>query len=773
MTPSRQGARIRVRGLVQGVGYRPFVHRIATRLGLTGDVLNDGEGVLIRVIGDPQAIEHLLSALLRDAPALARVVAVERSELMEPIIADGFRILASADGGHRTAGVVPDAALCDDCRTEIDNPMERRFRYAFASCTQCGPRFSIVEAIPYDRPNTTMRGFPMCAACRAEYEDPADRRFHAQPIACSDCGPSLRVSDPAGRPIAVRDALTAAANALRAGGIVGLKGLGGFHLACDATNEAAVATLRRRKQRPTKPFALMASDLASIQAYLTMSAAEAALLRSSAAPIVLLDVTGPNNLAPSVAPGQATLGWMLPTTPLHHLLAQEAVGPLVMTSGNRSGEPQAIDNEEAVQRLGAFVDLFLTHDRPIARRLDDSVARVVRGEVRLLRRARGYAPAPLPFGFPGAPAVLAVGGDLKAAVCLSRGNEALLSHHLGDLEDALTYDEFEAAIETNAELFAHCPEVVACDLHPGYHATAWARNTAAERGLKLIEVQHHHGHIAAVMAEHQWNGGPVVGVALDGLGFGPDGTVWGGEILLCDYGRFERLGHLRAVPMPGGTLAALEPWRNLVAHLDAAFGAADADAWLARLPMGSAIRQKPLCVVRHAVARGLNAPLSSSCGRLFDAVAAAVGVAPDRLSFEGEAAMALEALAMGAGAVEPYPFGVCAGEIDARLMWELLLNDLVSDVPASLVAARFHSGVADVFCRLAIEFAGQSGASAVALGGGCFQNRLLLEACEDRLKPSGLTVLVPAAVPANDGGLALGQAAVAAATALVSSRPSR
>ena len=621
-----------------------------------------------------------------------------------------------------------------------------------------------------------MRGFPMCAACRAEYQDPADRRFHAQPIACPACGPRLRLSDPAGRAVAADDPIAAAAAVLRAGGIVGLKGLGGYHLACDAANEAAVATLRQRKRRPTKPFALMAPDLACIAQHGALDTTEAALLQSAAAPIVLLRRAGvPSaaaSLAPSLAPGQARRGWMLPTTPLHHLLLRAFGGPLVMTSGNRSGEPQAIDDAEATETLGPFVDLFVMHDRPIARRLDDSVACVTRGETRLLRRARGYAPAPmkLPPGFADAPPVLAVGGDLKAAICLTRDGEALLSHHLGDLEDALTYQAFEQAIDDCTMLFAHRPVRLACDLHPAYHATAWAQQMAARRGLPLTHVQHHHAHVAAVMAEHQWprDGDTVLGIVLDGSGFGTDGTVWGGEILLCRYATFTRLAHLRPVALPGGARAVVEPWRNLLAQLDAAFGPRDTDAWLARLPCGAAIAGKPLDLLRQAMAHGVNAPRASSCGRLFDAVAAATGVAPDRLSFEAEAAMALETLAAAAGSQPPYPFAVSADaprEIDPAPMWACLLDDLIREVPPAIVAARFHAGIADVFCRLAAELAASCGAHTVALGGGCFQNQILAANCEDALRAAGLAVLVPAAVPANDGGLALGQAVVAAASA--------
>jgi hydrogenase maturation protein HypF len=657
---------IRVRGLVQGVGFRPFVHALAQRLKLSGTVHNDAEGVLIHVAGEQAAIEALVAALAAEAPALAHVATIERVPWIAPDGLASFSIAPSPDsGGRTTAGVVPDARICVDCAAEIDTVAERRYRYAFASCTCCGPRFSILDVIPYDRANTTMRDFPLCAACRNEYEQPADRRFHAQPIACPACGPQLWLEDAAGHAVVADDPLSAAVTALRQGQIVALKGLGGFHLACDAANAAAVDALRTRKRRPAKPFALMAGDLDGIRRHCTVDAREAALLVSPAAPIVLLAREQQAGLAPSIAPNQALLGWMLPTTPLHHLLLNEFGGTLVMTSGNVSGEPQVTSNEAARTKLGAFADLFLMHDRGIARRLDDSVARVVAGETRLLRHARGYAPAPraMPPGFAGAPPVLALGGEMKAAICLVRGNEALLSHHLGDLEEALTYREFVRAIDDYTKLFDHRPALLACDMHPAYRSTAWAEDTASARALPLQRLQHHHAHIAAAMAERGWprNGGRVVGIALDGVGYGPDGTVWGGEILLCDYMGFERMARLRPVPLPGGARAVTEPWRNLLAQLDAAFGADGTAACLPLLPGGAILAAQPLTLLRQAMAQGLNAPLSSSSGRLFDAVAAALGLAPARLSFEGEAAMTLEALASTSGDGTCYPFDVDIG----------------------------------------------------------------------------------------------------------------
>ncbi|HEY0328483.1 MAG TPA: carbamoyltransferase HypF [Rhodopseudomonas sp.] len=775
--PLAAGECIRVRGLVQGVGFRPFVHALAQRLQLAGSVHNDSEGVLIHAAGEAAALEALVAAIRDQPPTLAHVVAIERAPWSAPPGLTTFAITpspASAHGRH-TAGVVPDARICDACAAEIDTPGERRHRYAFASCTCCGPRFSIIDAIPYDRPNTTMRDFALCAPCRSEYGSPADRRFHAQPIACPVCGPQLWLENAGGARGAADDPLTAAVEALRQGQILALKGLGGFHLACDAGNAAAVEALRTRKRRPAKPFALMAPDLDGIQKFCRVDAREAALLLSPAAPIVLLAWHQREGLAAAVAPNQALLGFMLPTTPLHHLLLKEFGGALVMTSGNVSGEPQVIDNAYAQRKLGGFADLFVMHDRRIARRLDDSVARVIGSETRLLRHARGYAPAPrsLPPGFAAAKPVLALGGEMKGAICLLRDNEALLSHHLGDLEEPLTYREFVRAIDDYAQLFDHRPRLLAADLHPAYRSSAFAEQAAAERALPLIRVQHHHAHIAAAMAERGWprDGGSIVGIALDGIGYGADGTVWGGEILLCDYSDFTRMARLRPVPLPGGARAVTQPWRNLLAQLDAAFGPDGTAAYLPAVPGGAMLAAQQLNVLRQAMARGLNAPLSSSCGRLFDAVAAALGLSPAQLSFEGEAAMALEALASASADTARYSFGIDTSttpwSIDPAPMWRALLDDLREGVPLADIAARFHFGLAEIFCDAAIKIAKAHDAQAIALGGGVFQNGLLLQACLNRLQDCALPVLSPAQIPANDGGLAYGQAIIAAARALV------
>lgn len=747
-----QRAGFRVRGRVQGVGFRPFVWREATALGLAGRVGNDAEGVWIEASGPAEALAALERALRERAPPLARVTAVERTGLAAAPVGRGFAIAGSSGGPART-GVSPDAAPCADCLAEIADPAARRHRYPFANCTQCGPRYSIVTAIPYDRAATTMAGFAPCAACAAEYADPADRRFHAQPIACPACGPQAWCEAAGAR--VPGDAVAVAAAWLAEGRIVGIKGLGGFHLACDATSPESLTRLRARKRRPARPFALMARDLGQIGRHARLGPVEAAILAGPEAPVVLLPAAG-EPLPDAVAPGLTRLGWMLPGTPLHHMLMAAVAGPLVMTSGNLSGEPQATDNAEARARLSTVADGFLMHDRPIARRLDDGVAFVAGGRARLIRRARGHAPGtlPLPPGFAGAPPVLAFGGQMKAALCLAGDCEALLSQHLGDLDEPLTWADYRRAEADGLALFGHRPAMLACDLHPDWRTTAHAEARAEAAGLPLHRVQHHHAHVASAMAEAGWprRAGPVLGVALDGLGLGEDGTVWGGEFLLCSYARAERVGWLRPVPLPGGTQAQREPWRNLWAQLVAA-----------GLDPAPLLPGRPLATLAAMVARGVNAPLSSSAGRLFDAVACAAGLAPDRLSHEGEAAMALEAAAMRHGPAPPYPFGWDGRVLDPAPLWAPLLADLAAGAGPGRIAARFHAGFAAALCAAAADLRTRHGAAAVALTGGVFQNALLLEGCLARLDGP---VLTHAAVPAGDGGLALGQAVVAMARSL-------
>lgn len=754
------GEIIEISGIVQGVGFRPFVYRLALRLGLDGTVSNAGGRVLIHVGGPRATLDAFAAALIAEAPPLARIERVERKPAALP--ESGFRIIESG-AGTVSIGVVPDIATCPACLAEIADPTARRHRYAFTNCTDCGPRFSIVAGLPYDRPATTMAGFAMCPACRAEYENPADRRFHAQPIACPDCGPRLWL-EREGAEIASSDPIRDAAELLRAGHIFAIKGIGGFHIACDATNPESVATLRARKHRPTKPLAVMA-DLATAHRLCVISPEEASALRAPA-PILLLPLRPDSGLPPGLTPGQSHLGLMLPYTPLHHLLLEAVGRPLVMTSGNRSSEPQIFRDEEARTGLAGIVDGFLMHDRPIARRLDDSVARFAAGQLRVMRRGRGLAPLPLalPEDFADAPPVLAMGGELKGALCLTHGARALLSHHLGDLDEPATGDAFETALADYAALFAHAPQVIAADLHPDYRASRLAADLAEARQLPLEHVQHHHAHIAAAMAESGWRraDGKVVGIALDGLGLSDDGTVWGAEVLLCDYRESRRIARLCPIPLAGGDAASREPWRVLLAHLDRALGraAVDEDARLAALFAG-----KPVPTLRAMMDKGLNAPLASSAGRLFDAVAALLSLAPDRLSHEGEAAMALEAVAEGEAA--PYPFANAAQgdvmEIDPAPLWRALLADLASGRPLPAMAAAFHAGLADAFVTVAARAADEAGVPAVALSGGVFQNARLLEETAARLRARGLIPLIPSQVPANDGGLALGQAVVAAA----------
>ena len=773
---------IRVRGTVQGVGFRPTVWRLAQEARLTGKVANDGDGVLIRLEGPAPAIDRLLDRLREDPPPLARIESVERRRLeIEPASAD-FRIVESRGGVMRTA-VAADAAICPACRAEIFSPAARRFHHPFANCTHCGPRFSIIRAAPYDRTRTSMAAFALCPDCAREYGDPADRRFHAQPIACPACGPRARLIRFDGNDVASDDAVAAAAAQIAGGAIVAVMGIGGFHLACDATNEAAVARLRAGKRRYGKPFALMARDLAVIRRYADPDAAECRLLESSAAPIVLLRAAGPDRLPEAVAPGLDQLGFMLPYTPLHVLLMERLDRPVVMTSGNLSDEPQAIDNDEAVERLGAIADVALLHDRAIVNRIDDSVIRIAAGAPRILRRARGYAPAEiaLPPGFAAAPPILAFGGELKSTFCLVKNGAAILSQHQGDLENAAAFADYEKNLGLYTALFDHRPTILATDRHPDYLSTKHARAAAQQSGLPLITVQHHHAHIASCLAENGWplEAGPVLGIALDGLGYGDDGAIWGGEFLLADYRSYRRLGTLKPVAMLGGAQAIREPWRNTYAHLAAAFGWPHVAAEYGALELVRALAQKPLATFDAMLQRGLNVPVASSCGRLFDAVAAAVGLCREQALHEGQGAMLLEASVdpsalAGADAypfaIEPLP-GTMLRCIEPRSMWQALLDDLVCGTLPGAIAARFHRGLARAIVDMAATVM-QSGTSvdAIALSGGCFQNRILLEEVVAGLQPLGRRILLQSEVPSNDGGLALGQAAVAAATALAASR---
>lgn len=761
---------IRVSGLVQGVGFRPFVWRLATELRLAGSVRNSPAGVEIELKASDSQCEELINRIRREAPPLARVDDIVVSPAPSAPM-EGF-VIRESGGGSISTGIVPDAATCPECRREIRDPANRRYRYPFANCTHCGPRLSIVESIPYDRGSTTMRRFPLCDACAAEYRDPGDRRFHAEPIACAACGPRIWLEDPRGAVLCRDDsAIAMAVRILRDEGIVAIKGIGGFHLACLAASEGAVKRMRARKNRVAKPFALMAADCASIGRHCDVSAVEAGLLASPAAPIVLLKRKPQSTVAKALAPGQATLGFMVPYSPLHILLF-DAIGEdaLVMTSANETGEPQTIGNDAARANLSALADVILFHDRDIANRVDDSVVRVDATGVTIIRRARGYAPAPiaLPKGFSDAPPVLALGGDLKSAFAFAGGGRATLSQHLGDLDEANTLREFERTIALYRRMFGIAPQVVAIDAHPGYRSSALGRRLALETGATLREIQHHHAHFAACLADNGVgrDDGPSLGIVLDGLGWGPDGTVWGGEFLLGDYSGFERVAWFDPVALPGGDAASREPWRNAFAHVRAAFGESLLKAAVAGTPLADLFARHHTSMIDRMIARGVNSPLSSSAGRLFDAVAAALGVCSKMQTYEGQAAMELEFLAGRTFDEEtPWPLspGPPGGSVKWRDLWEGLIGDLRGGIPAGSIAARFHHTLIERIVLTALDIAGRENISRIVLSGGVFQNRLLLENVSARLKTRGHDVLVHRQVPANDGGIALGQAAVAGA----------
>lgn len=771
---------IRVRGRVQGVGFRPTVWRFARELGLAGEVLNDTAGVLIRVRGSQSGIDALINRIKREPPPLARVESVE-TRAYEGDLSSDFRVAESVAGPVHTQ-ISPDAALCAQCAAEILRRGERRHRYSFTNCTHCGPRLSIVKGIPYDRAMTTMAKFPMCPLCVAEYRDPADRRFHAEAIACPACGPQLtlrRLTEEIFDGQLPQDELDAACTLIDAGEIVAIKGLGGYQIACDAANADAVARLRIAKKRDAKPFALMARDLPMIRRYCAVNPEEERLLTSQQAPIVLLRANGPDQLPEAIAPGLSLLGFMLPTTPLHLLILEQVRRPLVMTSGNVSDEPQVIDDAEARDRLKSIATYALTHDRVIANRLDDSVARIMAGKTRVMRRARGYAPEALqlPEGFELSPEILALGGELKATFCLVKDGTAVLSQHQGDLEHPAAFDDYRKNLRLYGDLFELVPEGLAIDQHPEYLSSKLGREWARRDGLRLIEVQHHHAHLASCLAENGYPlaGPDVLGIVLDGLGWGDDGTIWGGEFLLSNYRHYRRVGALKPVAMPGGANAVRQPWRNLYAHLTADRSWTEITAKFGSLNLCRYLSRKPLALIESMIEHGLNAPKASSCGRLFDAVAAALDLCRDHQAYEGEAAMRLEAMVPESSFVDEalaYPLDVTAlngtdvPALDPLPMWDAILGDLMNQTPAPLIATRFHNGMALAIVAMAVRLAGNRNArqfSTVALSGGCFQNRVLFEAVARGLETEGFVVLTHAHVPANDGGLALGQAAIAAA----------
>jgi hydrogenase maturation protein HypF len=753
----RARVRARVEGVVQGVGFRPFAHRLAGEHALSGWVHNDGQGVLLEVEGSSAAVDSFLQRLAREAPPLATVERV-RGETLTPTGEHGFRILDSDRVGEATALVAPDTPPCADCLTELFDRRDRRYRYPFITCTGCGPRFTIIRGVPYDRPLTTMASFTLCAECRAEYQDPASRRFHAQPNACPSCGPSVRLLDGTGRALAVGDPVAAAAGALAAGRIVAVKGVGGYHLACRADDEGAVAELRRRKRREEKPFALMVGDLDGADALVHATMAERDLLSGRERPIVIAPRRAGARVAASVAPRSPELGVMLPSTPLHHLLLADAGMPLVMTSGNVRDEPIAHLDDDAITRLRAIADLMLVHDRPIQVRVDDSIVRSLGPEPApslMLRRSRGYVPARLQLPF-AAPALLACGAELKSTFCLAKGSHAWVGPHIGDLKNWETLRSFRDGIAHFERLFSVAPEVVAHDLHPDYLSTGYA----AERdGAALVAVQHHHAHLAACLAEHGERG-QAIGAIYDGAGLGPDGTIWGGELLVGDLQRAERVGHLQPVALPGGDAAVREPWRMACTWLLAALGAAPSPP----ATIAARIDRRRWEQVAELARSGTASPTTTSVGRLFDAVSALCGIRM-AVQDEGRAAVELEAVAAPRERGS-YPMPIAGTDVlrlDARETVRAVVSELAAGTSVAVVSARFHNGLADATAGAVTRLARRRGLTRAVLSGGAFQNRLLLTRTSEALARAGLRVLIPQALPPNDGAIAYGQAAVAAA----------
>jgi len=751
-----QGRRIEVVGTVQGVGFRPWVYRVATQLGIRGQVRNDVGGVTVEAFGEPSALDGLVRTLRSDHPPAAEIRSLRWTEI-PPREAEEFVIAPSVPGTERRVSIPADLATCAACIEEIFDPSNRRYRYPFTNCTDCGPRFSIALDAPYDRPVTSMAGFVMCAACQREYDEPRDRRFHAQPNACPRCGPRLQLLDSQGRDLASADPLREAAAALRAGNVVAVKGLGGYHLACDATSPEAVQLLRDRKRRDAKPFALMVRDLRDARKLATVSETEATLLQSVERPIVLLPRKRMCRLvAAEVAPENPLVGVMLAYTPLHHLLLAEVERPLVMTSGNLSDEPIVYEDAEAVSRLRDVADLFLTHDRPIVTRCDDSVTRVVGGGPMLLRRSRGYVPRPISLARPVARPVLACGAQLKNTFCLAAGDLAVLGPHVGDLDRLEVHRSYEESIERMQRFLGCKPEVIAYDLHPDYASSRYALDRPEP---VKVAVQHHHAHVASAMAEHGLDG-PVIGLAFDGAGYGTDGTSWGGEVLLASAASFQRCATLRPVALAGGERAIREPWRIGLALLLDAYDGNPPGFW--SFP---AIPPERAALVRQALTRGINAPRAHGMGRLFDGLGALV-LGRGKSRFEGEVALAWN-LAADPVAHGSYPFAIDTRssplELDLRPTVRAIVEEHLRGVPASTISAKFHDTLAQATATLVGLVRDRVGEFPVVLTGGCFQNARLAESLTAALEPD-FQVHLPRRVPPGDGGIALGQVVVADAT---------
>jgi len=754
---------LEVKGVVQGVGFRPFIYRLAYKYNLAGWVQNTSGNVAIEVQGLKANLDGFVASIKTEAPPVSRIqeISISTVPVNDEVV---FRIIESKAEEGAYQPVSADIATCNQCLYEIFNPADRRYLYPFTNCTNCGPRFTIIKDIPYDRPLTTMQPFKMCQKCQLEYDDPLNRRFHAQPNACPVCGPKLQLTDNSGTAIACEDVLRKAAQLIAEGKIIAVKGLGGFQLACDATNNTVVSLLRERKKRPGKPFALMISSVEDIRKHCLISDKEADLLCSAQAPIVLLKRRNyDTEIALNIAENNKYLGVMLPPTPLHHILMSYVSKPLVMTSGNLSEEPICKDNDEALTRLNGIADYFILHNRDIHSRYDDSVYLVEKGEARAIRRARGYAPSPIMLPFD-TKQILACGAEEKNTFCLTRDKYAFSSQHIGDMDNAETLEHFENTIALYKHLFRIEPEVIAYDLHPEYRATKYALQYAAENSLKAVGVQHHHAHITSCMAENNIQT-PVIGVSFDGTGFGTDGNLWGGEFLLCDFTGFKRLAHLEYIPMPGGAAAIRKPYRMALGYVYTLLGT---QTNLDKLPILGKIPQAEMDTIKKQLELKLNCPLTSSAGRLFDAVSAIAGICGEA-AYEAQAAIELEMSAADdindTVMQDAYPFEIDNNDDISVIRLENLIKCIIQDVnentAVQIIAARFHKTMAEMIVETCISIAGKTGIKTVALSGGVFQNRLLLNMAIEGLESEGFTVLSHRVVPCNDGGLALGQALIA------------
>ncbi|MGD9058408.1 MAG: carbamoyltransferase HypF [Desulfobacterales bacterium] len=747
--------RIYVNGIVQGVGFRPFVYNLALQYGLKGEVANTASGVSILIEGSPEAIRAFETELTAKSPPLAHLVEISgHAESIKPFAE--FRIVKSRGQAQMATLISPDVSICDDCRQELFDPKDRRYQYPFINCTNCGPRYTIIDDIPYDRPKTSMRHFKMCVACQAEYDDPTNRRFHAQPNACDQCGPHVSLHDHRRKPVTTDNPIEAAADCIRQGQIVAVKGLGGYHLVVDALNSEAVLRLRKRKLREEKPFAIMSADLESIREYARVRPEEETLLTSIQRPIVLLQKKNPNPISEAVAPGNKYWGVMLPYTPLHYLLFERQFAALVMTSANLSEEPIAIDNDDAFERLADIADYFLIHNRDIYLRSDDSILKHTAGRRRYIRRSRGFVPIPI-FLNQTVPAILACGAELKNTICLTKGDKAFISQHIGDLENMATLDFFKLTVAHLARILEIQPELIACDMHPDYLSTRFAKEQAQ---TGIIEVQHHHAHIVSCMAEHKLDGA-VIGLAFDGTGYGTDGTIWGGEVLVAEAKQFERVAHLAEVPMPGSSAAIKEPWRMALSYLRATFGENLPEL---DLPLLKQIEPQKINIIVQMMEKGVNCPQTSSLGRLFDAVAAIIGIR-QRVNFEGQAAMELEMLAQDSSeAIYDIQW---TSQAPIKILPQPIIRGVVQDIQNGMspadISIKFHQTLIVLFGEICGTVRRDHDLNRVVLSGGCFQNSLLLKGLIGQLEAHHFEVYAHQQVPANDGGIALGQAMVAAA----------